>query len=52
MYDRLKRALVPAFLLAVVSVVGLQHNVIPHWASFLGIALSILLGTVLFMRGP
>lgn len=51
MYDRLKRALIPAFLLAAVSAVGFQQNAIPLWAAFLGIALAIPVGMVLFLRG-
>ncbi len=51
MYDRLKRALIPALLLAAVSVLGFQQNAIPLWAAMSGIALAIVVGMFLFLRG-
>ena len=39
-----------ALVVAAVTAAGFQKNVIPLWAAFLGLALSVLVATIIFMR--
>ncbi len=50
MYERFKRAIIPALVVAALTAAGFQKNVIPLWAAFLGLALSVLVATIIFMR--
>ena len=50
MYERFKRALIPALVIAALSTVGFQQNIIPLWAAFLGLTLAVLVATIIFMR--